>query len=235
MSLRVAVTAAFAALAFAAAVLLPPSAGAAPPASLSGVAHSGGTAAVRPLVDVKVTLYEATTARPRVLDQTTTDPAGRFVLNAPTNESEGVFYLAADVGRGVELVAVLGQRLPPTATINELTTVAAGYAMAQFTDADGISGDDFALQIAAGMNDNIVDTMTGASSQVLLSSPNADQTNSLRSTRSLANLLAACIESRGVTASFLALTKQFTGPPPGTTFQALANLARNPAQDVAQI
>ena len=136
-------------------VLLPRGASAAPPASLSGVVQSGGTAAVRPLVGVKVTLYEATAAPPVALDQATADSAGTFVLDAPTSESEGVLYVTAEVGRGVELVAVLGQTLPPTATINELTTVAAGYSMAQFTDADGISGDDLALQIAAGMNDNI--------------------------------------------------------------------------------
>ena len=57
-----------------------------------------------------------------------------------------------------------------------------------------ISGNSFGLQIAAGMNDNIVASATGQSSSVLLNSPNADQTNSLRSTRSLANLLAACVE-----------------------------------------
>jgi sugar lactone lactonase YvrE len=216
-------------------VMLPRSAGAAAPASLTGVVHSGGTAAARPLAGDKGTLYEATAASPLALDQATTDPAGTFVVDAPTSESEGVFYVTADVGRGVELVAVLGKRLPPSSTINELTTVAAGYSMAQFTGADGISGDDFALRIAAGMNDNIVETSTGTSSQVLLSSPNADETNSLRSTRSLANLLAAGVVDRGVTASFLALTKPLTGSPPPSTFKALADLARNPGQNVQQL
>jgi Domain of unknown function (DUF4111) len=135
----------------------------------------------------------------------------------------------------VTFAAVLGPRVPLFVTINELTTVAAGYTMAQFTDADAISGGDFALRLAAAMNDNIVDTATGASSQVLLGSPNADQTNSLRSTRSLANPLAACIDSNGVMSSFLALTKPFRGPALDTTLQALANLARNPGQNVKQI
>src|SRR5438034_84262 len=80
--------------------------------------------------------------------------------------------------------------------------------------AGDISGDGVALQIAAGMNDNSVDTATGASSQVLLSSPNADETDSLRSTRSLANLLAACLDSNGTTAAFLAVTKPVHGPAP---------------------
>jgi hypothetical protein len=70
---------------------------------------------------------------------------------------------------------------------------------------------------------------------VLLASPNADETNSLRLTRSLANLLAASVTSRGVAASFLALTKPSRGPVPQSTAQALANLARDPAQNAEQI
>ena len=85
------------------------------------------------------------------------------------------------------------------------------------------------------MNDNIASTATGSSSPVLLSSPNADQTNSLRSTRSLANLLAACVGDPDVTAALFALTTPFGGPQPGDTAQALANLARDPARSVAAI
>ena len=97
------------------------------------------------------------------------------------------------------------------------------------------SGAAAAVKIMDVGRAEVVDTGTGASSQVLLSSPNADETTSLRGTRSLASLLAACVKDRGVTASFLALTKPLTGPPPRTTFQALANLARSPGQKVAQI
>ena len=215
--------------------VLPPAASATPTASVSGVVQSGGTSSERPLAGVQVTLYEATPAQPTALDQATTDAEGGFEFHAATGESDGVFFVTADIARGVTFAAVLGPRVPPFVTINELTTVAAGYAMAQFTDADAISGGDFALRLAAGMNDNIVDTAMGASSQVLLGSPNAGQTNSLRSTRSLANLLAACIDSNGVTSSFLALAKPVRGPAPDTTLQALANLARNPGENVKQI
>jgi hypothetical protein len=89
----------------------------------------------------------------------------------------------ADVGEGVEFVTVLGPNLSGTVTINELTTVAASYSMDQFFRTGVISGNSFGLQIAAGMNDNIVASATGESSSVLLNSPNADQTNSLRSTQ----------------------------------------------------
>src|SRR5436190_12869749 len=107
--------------------------------------------------------------------------------------------------------------------------------MAQFYRTGAISGNSFGLQLAAGMNDNIVASTTGQSSPVLLNSPNADQTNSLRSTRSLANLLAACVDDPDVTASFFALTTPPGGLPPHNTAEALANLARDPGQNVEGI
>jgi hypothetical protein len=200
-----------------------------------GVVQSGGTVSTRPLGGVRVTLLEATAGQPVVLGQSTSDAAGRFAISSPKDAANGVFYVSAAVDKGVDLVAVLGQTLPSSTTVNELTTVAAGYAMAQFTGDGAISGDPFALGLAAGMNDNIVDTATGASSPVLLRSPNADQTISLRLSRSLANLLASCVERRSTTASFLAATKEARGAPPRTTLQALANLARDPAESVRRI
>ena len=78
--------------------------------------------------------------------------------------------------------------------------------MAQFYRTGVISGDSSGSRIAAEMNDNLVDVRTGVSSQVLLSSPNADETNSLRMTRTLANLLVACVNSHAATAALLSLT-----------------------------
>ena len=202
---------------------------------LSGVVQSGGTASTRSLPGVPVTLLEATAVGAVVLDRATSGADGRFALTSPRDSANGVFYLSAAVDRGVDLATVLGPSLPSSATVNELTTVAAGYAMAQFTRDGAISGDPFALGLAAGMNDNVVDVASGASSPVLLGSPNGDETISLRVTRSLANLLAACVERRSATAAFLAATKQPGGPPSPTTLQALANLARDPAGSVGQI
>ena len=146
--------------------------------------------------------------------------------------SHSIFFVQADVGQGVEFITILGPNLPTSVTINELTTVAASYSMAQFLRTGVISGNSFGLQIAAGMNDNIVAFATGESSSVLLSSPNADQTNSLRSTRSLANLLAACVVDPSVTASLFDLTTPPGSLPPDSTAEALANLARDPGQNV---
>ncbi len=201
------------------------------PRSLSGVVQTGGTTSSQPLPNVHATLFEATTGQPAMLGQATTDASGRFSIRYTRSTSQSIFYVQADIGEGVEFVTILGPNLPASVTINELTTVAASYSMAQFYRTGVISGNSFGLQIAAGMNDNIVAAATGQSSPVLLSSPNADQTNSLRSTRSLGNLLAACVNDPDVTASLFNLTTPPGGLPPHNTAQALANLARDPGQN----
>src|SRR6266481_5129557 len=203
--------------------------------SLSGVVQTGGTASAQPLPNVSVTLFEATAALPTTVGQATTNASGRFAIPYRRSSSSSIFYAKADVSEGVEFIAVLGPNMPASVTVNELTTVAASYSTAQFLRTGVISGNSFGLELAAGMNDNIVTTATGASSSVLLTSPNADQTNSLRSTRSLANLLAACLDDPGVTASLFELTTPLGGSPPHNTPHALANLARNPGQNVDAI
>ena len=203
--------------------------------TLNGVVQTGSACSTQPLAHVPVTLFEATTEQPRVVGHATTDAFGHFSIPSQANASSSIFYASADVGGRVEFLTILGTKLPATVTINELTTVAASYSMAQFYKTDVISGNSFGLQIAAGMNDNIVTPVTGESSFVLLNSPNADESNSLRSTRSLANLLAACVQDGSVTSTFLDLTRPPRGPAPRTTAQALADLTRNPWQNVDPI
>jgi len=202
------------------------------PRSLSGIVQTGGTSSSQALPNVHVSLFEATTGQPTMLGQATTDASGQFSIRYTRGTSHSIFFVTADVGHGVEFVSILGPKLPSSVTLNELTTVAASYSMAQFLRSSVISGNSFGLQLAAGMNDNIVVAATGQSSAVLLSSPNADQTNSLRSTRSLANLLAACVQDPTVTATLFALTTPAGGSPPSNTAQSLANLARDPGQNV---
>jgi hypothetical protein len=202
------------------------------PKSLRGVVQTGGTSSSQPLPNVHVTLFEATPALPTSVGQANTDPSGRFTIPYTKSKSSGIFFLKADISEGVEFATVLGPNLPASVTVNELTTVAASYSMAQFLRTGVISGNSFGLQIAAGMNDNIVAPATGQSSPVLLNSPNSDETNSLRSTRSLANLLAACVDDPDVTASLFDLTTPPGGLPPHNTAEALANLARDPGQNV---
>src|ERR1700722_542908 len=203
--------------------------------TISGTIQSGGTSSSVPLRNVNVALYEASTGTPNRLAQAKSDAHGHFQITSSKDTSQSIFFLSAQVDVGVQFVAVLGANLPSAVIMNELTSVAASYSMAQFYRTGVISGDPFALRIAAEMNDNLVDVKSGVSSQVLLSSPNADQTNSLRMTHTLANLLVVCVNSHAATAALLSLTVPAGGSLPVDTAQAPANLARDPAKNATQI
>jgi hypothetical protein len=165
-----------------------------------------------------------------------THAAGKFSFDASRTASDSIFYASASLGGGLQLVTIVGSKIPASITINELTTVAAAFSMAQFTQNGVIAGNAFGLRIASGMNDNLVSPLTGASSEVLLSSPNGDETNSLRSTRSLANLLAACVQKQpGAVQTLFGLTTPPGGSAPNDTLQALVNIARYPANNVQGI
>lgn len=220
---------------------------------LTGVAQSGGPSNFQPIPDIDVTIFEATANKPLPVAIVKTNADGRFQHVMDRNASERIFYLSAAVSPGVELVTIIGPYIHPIViapivtedvdatskayTINELTTVAAAFSMAQFAHEGTIGGDAFGLRLASLMNDNLVSPHLGASSEVLMSPPNADETNSLRSTRSLANLLAACVQRRpGAIEDLLALTMpQYGGPAPTNTFQAMLNIAHYPGNNVAGI
>jgi hypothetical protein len=203
---------------------------------MNGTVQSGGTAKTLPLAGAIVTVYEATANAPLTVGTATTDADGKFSLNASSAASNSIFYATASLGDGVRLATIIGSNIPGSITINELTTVAAAFSMAQFTQNGIIAGNAFGLRIASGMNDNLVSPSAGASSDVLVNSPNGDETNSLRSTRSLANLLAACVQKQdGAVETLFKLTTPPGGTAPNDTLQALVNICLNPAHNVAEI
>jgi hypothetical protein len=203
---------------------------------LTGTVQSGGTTKTLTLAGALVTVYEATENAPLAIGSAKTDANGKFSLDISRTTSESIFYATASLGDGIQLVAIIGLSIPASITINELTTVAAAFSMAQFAQNGLIAGNAFGLRIASGMNDNLVSPLTGEPSEVLLSSPNGDETNSLRSTRALANLLAACVQKLPCAAATLFV---LATPPdcatPADTFQALVNIARHPANNVVGI
>ncbi|HVJ67157.1 MAG TPA: hypothetical protein VM510_04175 [Caulifigura sp.] len=203
--------------------------------SLKGVVQSGQGWWKRSIANAQVTLLEATTGVPVIIGTATSDAKGNFKISTGKVSSSSIFYVKADSGDGAILMTVLGPKIPSKAHINELTTVAACYSMAQFLRTGEISGNAFGLNVAAGMNDNIVSIDNGESSKVLQKSPNADQTNSLRLTRSLGNVLSACLSYPLVRTTFFELTTPVGGTAPENTVVALANLARDPAMSVAPI
>ena len=203
---------------------------------LAGTVQSGGTGTVQPLAGATVTLYQTTAGAPTTIGSATAGADGRFSIPGTSTGTDGIFYATATVGRSEVLMAIVGPEIRGDIVINELTTVAAAFSMAQFAQGTTLAGDAFGLRIAAGMNDNLVDPLTGQSSQVLLAPPNADQTNTLRSTRSLANLIVACVRRRPrFEQRFFELVTPPGGTAPGDTFQALLNIARNPANNAAAL
>lgn len=208
---------------------------------LSGKVQSGGDNKAKPLAKVSVTVYEATAQQPSVVGSTTTREDGRFDLEMKSEKADRIFYAVASVSPEIELVTIIGsaEEFVPNdtvyLTINELTTVAAAFSMAQFIQNGVIGGDAFGLQIASLMNDNLVDKAHGIPSEVLLEPPNADETNTLRSTRSLANLISACINNgpEAVKIVFRFTTPPHGGAAPKNTFEAMFNIARFPAHNVS--
>lgn len=116
------------------------------PAIASGQVFSGQ----HPVAGAKVKLYAAgdrAGAAPVLLASASSDAAGKFDITSlacPLPNSE-IYYVAegGDAGSGrneaLHLMAVLGQcgSIPSSAVVNELTTSAAAYALAQFLGATG--------------------------------------------------------------------------------------------------
>lgn len=209
-------------------------------ATLTGTVQSGGTidpsngtSDIQPLGGVTVTLYLAGPSDPVPLGSATTNGNGTFSLNVTGAGSGTLYYAMAQVSEGVVLAAVLGTSLPASVVINELTTVGAAYSLARLSDGDRVSGSALALKIAAGMSANIVDAATGQSSQVLVLAPNADQTNALRATLDLANLVASSVRNGPEAVNvLLTLTSIPNVISPENTFQALVSMARYPGNQV---
>jgi len=207
---------------------------------ITGYVRSGEQA----LDNANVKIYEANDNGYTVIGSARTDGDGKFICTPIMSETNAIFYALAYPSSlsTMVLAAVIGPVLADEIVINELTTVAAAYSMAQFTSngmisGSGMSGDvNFALRLAWGMNNNLVDLRTGDASSVLQSSPNGDETNSLRSLRALGNLLAACVpEQRSAIDMLFALTTPAYSQPPSNTFQALVNIVLNPGNNVTAL
>ena len=163
---------------------------------LAGTVQSGA-AGFTPLAGVPVTLYRATADVPVSIGQAVTDEDGAFAISVAEPEADTIYYATARYRPSVLLVAVVGPRIEGSITLNEMSTVAAAYSMAQFCDGTRIAGNAFGLRIAAGMNGNLVAPGNGMQSPVLLTPPNANQTIGLQTIGSLANMLFQCLRYGG--------------------------------------
>jgi len=195
----------------------------------------------------RVSLYQASPGggQPQRLGTTTTRRGGSYSLAFRGATQGGVRYLvAARQGGGAEagfpvpvsslrLAAALGDRgLPRRATINERTTVAIAFAMAQFFSGGGIAGKNPGLRNAAAMTRNLVGRRGGGVAPVLSRFPNGGSTSTLQTFDSLANLVASCRRPGARCAQLLRLAARPGAAASGNTLEAMVAIARYPWHNV---
>jgi hypothetical protein len=183
-------------------------------------------------------------ARPIALGSTRSRRGGSFSLRYRRAGARTVKYVlatrpggAAEAGFPVpansyRLAAAIGAGpVPRRVTVNERTTVAIGFAMAQFIDGGGVAGPNPGLRNAAAMTRNLVRVRSGRLSPVVRLFPNGNSTSALRSFGSLANLLGVCRRQSRRCAALLKLTGVPGGGPAGDTLAAATEIARYPWHD----
>lgn len=215
---------------------IPALAAAAPNATvmLRGSVATAGKSKSTALSGAVVTIYQAQSGGIRRLVTRTADQNGKFRLPLTISNDGGMLFAVARKGRNIELATVIGAAIPPAIVVNEMTTVASAYSLAQVFQPDWSLPDaPLVLQVAAGMAENLVSSATGLPSTVMQTSPNANETNGWRSLGTLANILANCVQNSGAACNNLfALTTPPGGAAPTTTLQAMVNLARDPARNL---
>jgi sugar lactone lactonase YvrE len=229
------------------------------PASNPGVAFSGrAKAGPQPVVGATVQVYAAGTSGNGsagtllLTNSLTTDAAGAFSVPAgyPCPAASSQLYVivrggnigAAATNPAIALAAPIGacNQLASGSqfVINEVTTVATAYGLAQFLSPGGNIGatatNTTGLSNAVATVAVLANLTTGTSPGASLpqnASPPAAKINSL------ANLLNTCTtatSSAGCAPLFSATTPS-GGTPPSNTLDAALNLVRNPGSNVATL
>lgn len=199
------------------------------PTQQKGRVTSGG----EPIAGSTITLFRAGSSPGSgavALGTAHSNAGGHFSIAYTPPGPDAVLYLVADGPRaGMRWASVLGERdLPGNATINERTTIATAYAMAQFIDGAQIGGNATGVRNASATLRNIVNPGSGQVGSVLDNPPNGSRTSTKRAFNSLANMLAACVHDPVACPSLFALATPPGGPPPQDTLQAAVNIAHFP-------
>ncbi len=180
---------------------------------------------------------EATiTGHPAPVATATTTPGGDFSLTFDQAiPAEGVLTVHAHApGAEAAALATVLTGIPDAGEVvlNERTTVAAAWAMAQFVSNTGVDGDAPGLRNAAGMAANLATPATGGVAEVLTSAPNGSDTSTLTAFHTLTAALAACTTDPAAATCGTILTLAALAEDPADpvdTFRALAEIARNPS------
>ena len=165
--------------------------------SLRGTVKSGGTG----LAGYEVSLYArfvGPLAIARVLGRTTTGHDGEFKIDyhlprGLPSSSQPLLFVRAASGPAMLVSATGRAPVAGPVVVNERTTVATGFAFAQFVEGSAIEGNPYGMLNAIRMAANMVSPETGTVADVLRLPPNGLETTALRTFNSLANIVAYCI------------------------------------------
>lgn len=205
-------------------------------ATLAGTVHAAG----KPLSGAQVVLYHGSGSAAERVGEATTREDGAFTL-AYSAPPSGILYAEAhgvgDNAERLRLLAVVGvgdggailPKTTDTVALNELTTVAATFALTQFIQGPDIFGPNPGLENAAATSFNLADPATGAAGGVITDANNGANNDSLTTLNTIANLVSLCADSASASCGeFLELATAPGGTAPTDTVQAVLNLAKNP-------
>lgn len=192
-----------------------------------------------PLRSSPVSLYgvrPGKNKRPERLASSRSRGDGTFEIRYDGRRKKTILYLLVGKRNSVQLASVLGKSPGPSqVVVNERTTVASGFALAQFIRGGAVGGPSPGLQNAAGMVRNLVNVRTGALSGVLAQHPNGSSTTTRLVFNSLANMLPRCARNPRKCGGLFRLAKPPGGRAPSGALQAVANIARNPWKNVGRL
>ncbi len=204
-------------------------------ATLKGTVESGEQAIDR----APVKLYRSGGANgvTQQLGRDATNRNGEFRIRYKGSAAGNRFlYVTVGAKSAIRLAAVLGATpIPNRIVVNELTTVAAGYGLAQFIQGRRIVGPSPGPGNAALMAANIADPSTGELSDVLVESPNGSDTRALRTVNSVANMIPRCARDFSRCSRFLRLARTHDGRQARNVLDGIANIAANPWQNVGRL
>jgi hypothetical protein len=219
-----------------------------------GIAASGANASLSLLNATTTGLADSIGA------YVTTDAHGSFTItgdySCTPNTQVYLYALGGNPGAGANsaagLLAALGNcpssgsflASIPFIQVNEVTTIAAAYAMAGFaTDATHVSssGTPLAQTGIANAFANAANLASISTGTALTTTPAGNGTVPQTEINTLANILAACVNSTGPASSACstllssALSGGSSGTRPTDTATAAINIAHNPASNIAAL
>jgi hypothetical protein len=181
----------------------------------------------------------------QLLGRTISEGSGQFAIAYEKPAAhDTIMYLLASRGPVTLATVLTGSPSPllraePSApsevVINERSTVAVGFALAQFLKHGDVAGNRVGVRNAGAMVGDLVDVASGGIAPVLGLAPNGSRTSTLPAFNTLANLVQACVAARDACPALLQAAPGSKGSAAPDTLQAIVNIARHPWRNVDRI